>query len=108
MSAEIKRLIERRREFAEQVATERSRIEDLYQRVFNNEDGRWVLIDILNDLGMWSREVESVEEVATQNYARLLLEKCGAWQAQRLPDIIASLLGGNAPTPIEVERSDNG
>lgn len=105
MSTEIfARLIEDREEHVKAEQAERDKLEGLYRSVFNTEDGRWVLIDMLNDLGMWSRTVEGVEEVALQNYARLLLEKCGAWQAQRLPDIMQALLGGDIES-VETERS---
>jgi hypothetical protein len=93
MSETFARLIGDRAERERAQQAELDKIEGLYRSVFNTEDGRWVLMDILNDLGMWSATVEGVDEVALQNYARLLLQKCGAWQAQRLPDIMASILG---------------
>lgn len=96
-----------RTEILKQAQEERTRHERLYRMVFDSQEGREVLADILNDLGFWSKEVQDSGDVVLQNYARLLLEKCGAWHADNIPAIIDSILGGMPREELEnVRRSD--
>lgn len=53
---------------------------EAYRRTFNTPDGKAVLTDILNDLGLYSAQIETPGDVALQNYARKLLFKLGAWR----------------------------
>lgn len=88
----IEEIAERIREAREVDNRQWDRLVTKYRGVFNTTDGREVLIDILNDLGFFSNQITTAEETVLQNYARILFAKCGAWQAERLPGIVAVLL----------------
>jgi len=67
---------------------------DVYRKVFLSEEGRKVLMHILNDLGFFQTEEVSEEIVVLQSYAKTLLERMGIWRehnAKRITDALLNM-----------------
>ena len=62
-----------------------------YFTVFSSPDGRLVLADILQDLHAFG-EIVNEEDIALNNYSRLLLAKIGIIQGETATDIVNALM----------------
>jgi hypothetical protein len=68
-------------------------MERLYRKVFGTVEGKLVLADILVDLGFFNTvNVTDQVEIGLQNFARMLLSKIGAWNAENVHNIVGTLL----------------
>lgn len=63
----------------------------LYRNVLLEGDGPEVLADVLNDLSFMSMHVNEEAQVALNNYARMLLWKCGIWREENIHKIVSKL-----------------
>lgn len=68
------------------------RVQHLYKRVFSTPEGLLVLTDIINDMKGLSKELEGEKDLVLQNQARHILSKCGAWQEDRIYELVAGLM----------------
>lgn len=71
----------------------------VYRRVFNTDDGREVLTDLLTILGFFSTSNASIEEALLENVGKLILAKCGAWHAEQLRTITKQIMEQPAAAP---------
>lgn len=70
----------------------------MYSRVFNTDEGRIVLYDILNDVGFFSlKDFDKSEDIARLNVGRRILGKCGVWQPANTEEIVKSLVEETEP-----------
>jgi len=60
--------------------------------VYNSEDGRTVLTDILADLNFFCGDIKTEQEMAKQNSARVLLNRLGIWQKHNARRIVNALM----------------
>lgn len=62
-----------------------------YQRVFNNQDGKAVLIDMLNELGYFSSDPSLIKPELIA-FANLLLGRIGVMTTENLNNYIEGLM----------------
>ena len=67
---------------------------DIARRVFNSPEGRALLADLLNDLGLF--EVD--------NEAKMLLMKLGIWQEHNMMNIVNALM--DMPYAKKIEKGE--
>ena len=73
--------------------------------VYDTSDGRVLLTDLLDDLDFFNAAVETQQDMARQNSARVLLSKLGIWQPHNIRRIVDALM--NMPYAREDEHSEN-
>lgn len=75
---------------------------EILRNAYKTENGRYALLALLADLDFFDAGVETPEEVARQNAARLLLYKLGIWRKENAKRIVDALL--NMPYTTKDEK----
>jgi len=80
--------------------TRNDEVVEKYRQVFlTSEAGRFVLTDILNELGEYSyrsykSEYEMLEAIIKSNLSKLILWKLGIWRVENAKDIVPAIVRG--------------
>lgn len=70
--------------------------------VYNSENGRVLLTDLLNDLDFYNMDLQTQQDMVRQNSARMLLKKLGIWYPHNMKHIVDALM--NMPYTMEVKK----
>jgi hypothetical protein len=92
--------------WGEPIATEESRIRDVYRTTFSSPEGREALLYIISDLGFFDATVDDTSQ-ALRNFAVRLLEQMGILHETNAEHIVTQLLK-LAPFDIDTHRKIGG
>ena len=65
---------------------------ELLRKVYGTPEGRTALTDILNTAGFFRMDLETPQDIALENSAKILLSKIGIWKEHNAFRIVNALM----------------